>query len=101
VAADFGIGSRRWPGVAKLLEEMGELQQELAKLVATGGGTEHWDGNGDLRDRIENEMGDVIAAIFYAMAHNPQLRSHVVRARADLKEQRFNRWHEQELPGSS
>lgn len=100
MSADFGIGADRWPGVAKLLEECGELSQALAKLVATGGDTEHWDGT-DLRDRIEEEMGDVLAAVFYTMARNPQLRGHVIRRRADFKEQRFTRWHQQERQGGS
>lgn len=41
---DFSLGSKVWPGTSKLLEEMGELQQVLGKLIAVAGSTEHWDG---------------------------------------------------------
>lgn len=51
-------------GIGKLIEEMGELQTELGKLIPFPQG-EHPDGKGDLRQRIENEMADVRAAIFY------------------------------------
>lgn len=82
--------------MTKLLEEMGELTQVIAKLMATGGDTDHWDGKGDLRDRLEEEMGDVLATLFFTMDINPEIRSHVVKQRADTKEQRFRRWHVQQ-----
>lgn len=33
----YGIGSDRWPGLAKLMEEMGELQEVLGKIMACEG----------------------------------------------------------------
>jgi hypothetical protein len=49
-------------GVAKLIEECGELQQVLGKRLACWDQDEHWDGS-DLRRRMVEEMGDVMAAI--------------------------------------
>lgn len=49
-------------GVAKLIEECGELQQVLGKRLAVWDQDEHWDGS-NLRDRMAEEMGDVLAAI--------------------------------------
>lgn len=49
-------------GVAKLIEECGELQQVLGKRLAYWDADEHWDGT-NLRKRMIEEMGDVMAAI--------------------------------------
>jgi hypothetical protein len=49
-------------GVAKLIEECGELQQVLGPRLAMWDQEEHWDGS-NLVDRMVEEMGDVIAAI--------------------------------------
>jgi len=38
-SGDFSIGSAVWPGVSKVIEEMGELQQVLGKLIAVAGDT--------------------------------------------------------------
>lgn len=49
-------------GVAKLIEECGELQQVLGKKLAWWDTDEpHWDGT-ILRDRLVEEMGALIAA---------------------------------------
>ena len=65
---DFAIGSRVWPGTSKLVEEMGELQQVLGKLIATGGDTDHW--SGDLRRMLVEELGDVSAAVRFFAVEN-------------------------------
>jgi len=49
-------------GLAKLTEEIGELIQVVGKKIAYTDGT-HPDGKGDLNSRMQEEMGDVIAAI--------------------------------------
>jgi NTP pyrophosphatase (non-canonical NTP hydrolase) len=48
-------------GVAKLIEECGELQQVLGKRLAMWDQDEHWDGS-NLRERMAEEIGDVMAA---------------------------------------
>lgn len=50
-------------GLAKLLEECGELSQVAAKKLAYYDTDEHPDGAGPLSVRMENEMADVMAAI--------------------------------------
>lgn len=61
-------------GVAKLIEECGELQAELgqlqqilAKKLAYWHTDEHPDGMGSIKERIEREMGDVRAAISFVI----------------------------------
>lgn len=49
-------------GVSKLIEECGELQQDLGKFLTYGMDQPHPDGKGPMRPRIENEIADVMAA---------------------------------------
>jgi NTP pyrophosphatase (non-canonical NTP hydrolase) len=65
----FAIGSETWPGISKLVEELGEVAQVAGKLIATGGEVRHWDGT-DLRTRLEDELADLEAAIKFVMQHN-------------------------------
>jgi len=91
-AGDFAIGSRVWPGVSKVLEEMGELAQVLGKLIAVAGSTSHWDG--DLRGRVIEEAADVLAAVrFFAELNldSQELRAFNVRVFAKI--QKFHDWH--------
>ena len=91
--AEFAIGSRVWPGLSKLAEEAGEVVQVIGKLIATGGSPEHWDGLGDLRTRLENEIADLTAAcIFVAKANG--LDEQRIKERGGVKLARFSRWHE-------
>jgi hypothetical protein len=59
-AEPFGIGADTWPGLAKLAEEASEVIQIIAKLIATGGRTDHWSGM-DLGKALEDELGDLEA----------------------------------------
>lgn len=92
-SGDFSIGSQVWPGACKLIEEMGELQQVLGKLIATAGETKHWEGK-DLKERLIEEMGDVKAALnFFGEANfTADDRADIVM-HADRKQQLFLKWH--------
>ena len=50
-------------GLAKLVEECGELSQIAAKKMTCMDSDWHWDGNGSLKDRLEDEIADVLAAV--------------------------------------
>lgn len=89
----FSIGSERWPGVAKVLEECGELTQVLGKLVQIGGAQEHWDG--DLWPLIEDELADVQASIAYLIDANAVLDKQTIARRKALKESKFWAWHDE------
>lgn len=90
-AGPYSIGSDHWPGLSKLVEEMGELQQVLGKLIATNGDTTHWDGT-DLRERLVDEMGDVLAAVAFFAEFNG-LPEDDIAARANQKVDLFEAWH--------
>lgn len=90
----FSIGSRVWPGVSKLIEESGELQQVLGKLIAMHGAFNHWDGS-DLAVRLVEEMGDVLAAIaFVSLALSEEERL-ALETRRWSKFALFCKWHKE------
>lgn len=90
----FAIGSPRWPGIAKLDEEAGEVLQVIGKLMGTGGETNHWDGT-DLQARLIEEIGDVLAACEFVVSVN-HLDHESVNARRAEKLALFYRWHNSE-----
>lgn len=90
----FSFGSDTWPGLTKLVEEAAEVIQVASKLMATGGRVDHWSGE-HLGERLEEELGDLRAAIAFVMFHNRDgLRRHVIVGRTYDKTTLFNEWHE-------
>ena len=90
-ARGFAIGSETWPGISKLVEELGEVAQVAGKLIAAGGRTEHWDGT-NLRVRLEDELADLEAAITFVVRQN-QLDSGRIAERREAKLRLFSDWH--------
>lgn len=95
----FSLGQVDWAGLAKLSEECAEVCQVIAKLVATGGEVNHWSGD-NLARRLEEEMGDVQAALNFVQQHNrmPRPGRHwvsesAISIRARSKLALFNEWH--------
>jgi len=96
----FRIRDKILPGLAKLGEECGELNQVFGKLVMTGGRREHWEGS-DLYHRLEEEMGDVFAALDFLLEHSGELNLRRVYARRASKRALFEKWRQenQKYPG--
>lgn len=91
---DYGIGSDTWPGLAKLMEEMGELQQVLGKIMACDKTDAiYWDGS-SLLPNLTEELGDVQAALLFFTEANA-ISGAKVQARAEGKLDKFNHWHRQ------
>jgi NTP pyrophosphatase (non-canonical NTP hydrolase) len=95
----YGIGTETWPGLAKLMEECGEVIQVLAKLVATGSLDHTWtetDGTprgwGDLSDALHEELGDLHAALDFFVAKNDEVDFYKVQDRSNQKFATFCRW---------
>lgn len=81
-------------GVAKLIEECGELQQILGKKLAYWYTNEHPDGkNATISDRMAEEMGDVMAAITF-VAEQFKIGP-IVASRAESKYRLFQTWEAQ------
>lgn len=90
--APFIIGTTEWPGIAKLMEECGELVQACGKLLAYPDGP-HPDG-GNTRDYLHDEIADVMAAIeFVQIANAGVLDNAWINDRRDVKLQTFRGWH--------
>lgn len=90
----FCIGSDVCPGLSKLIEECGEVMQVAGKLIATGGGDQHWDGS-SLYRRIHDELADLIAAATFYIAVNG-IDIDTFNARVSQKLALFNAWHIQQ-----
>ena len=92
---NFVMGSRIWPGLAKLLEECGEVTQVCGKAIQMGGELEHYDGS-NIEERFIEELGDLQAAIdFFVMKNNLSLNA--IKARAAGKMMNFLEWHIEQL----
>lgn len=76
-------------GVTKLIEECGELQQVLGKRLAYWATDEHPDGS-NIRERMIEEIGDVMAAITL-VADNFGI-SHECLTRCERKHALFLEW---------
>jgi NTP pyrophosphatase (non-canonical NTP hydrolase) len=76
-------------GISKAVEEMGEALQVLGKVLAYGLGT-HPDGS-NLKERLEEELGDVDAAIYF-LIHKLELDDNRMIERRIEKVNRFMEW---------
>lgn len=79
-------------GLAKLLEEIGELGQVAAKKLAYYHTDEHPDGGKPLSERLEEEIADVIAASRF-VSETFELNTTRIEARIAEKLNRFKEWH--------
>jgi NTP pyrophosphatase (non-canonical NTP hydrolase) len=91
-AGPYSIGSDTWPGLAKLAEECGEVIQVIGKIIALSGAEnyDHWDGT-NVRERLQEELGDVLAAIDFVQEHNGLSRVIMIR-RKQHKTALFEKW---------
>ena len=89
----FSFGSTKWPGIAKLNEECGEVTTVVGKMMnlVDIDNLDHWDGT-NLRDEITNEIGDVLAAIAFVLNHC-SLDAETIERRKAKKLELFERWH--------
>lgn len=87
----FAFGADAWPGLAKLMEEAGEVVQVCGKLLMTYGEPKHWDGT-DLKARLEEELGDLLAAADFVQMHCGLDMSRIDGQRR-RKRLRFEQWH--------
>jgi NTP pyrophosphatase (non-canonical NTP hydrolase) len=99
-AGDYSIGSRKWPGLAKLMEECGEAVQAGAKLIAANGADVHWQNDLSLTGQLEDEIADVTAAIVFLTENNP-LDTDRITTRANRKLKLFRTWHAAETDHSN
>jgi hypothetical protein len=92
----FQLGSLIYPGLSKLVEEGGEMQQVAGKLMANGGEDEHWDGT-RLSVRIAEEVADLSAACRAFFQLNGYDGAPWVLRREIDKYNKFIQWHADNL----
>ena len=85
-----------WRGIHKVTEECGELLQILGKLGPYPDGV-HPDGKGDLRTRLQLEIGDLLAALSY-FCEAADLDQAAIQAQHDTKLAKFFRWQLTGIP---
>lgn len=91
-----------WRGIAKAIEEMGELSAVLGKLMAYPKGDHpdmhpHVDGRKvgapPLRNRLKEEVADVLAAIDYISRREfTESERGYIANRVEFKSKRYNEW---------
>ena len=79
-------------GLTKLIEECGELSQIASKKQAFMNTDTHPDGKGSMKKRLEEEMGDVLAACIL-VADNFGLDQEFLEKRVQKKLDLFRSWH--------
>lgn len=97
--APFVIGPGQWAGLAKLIEECGELIQVAGKLIAYPDG-DHPDGEPLLQERLMDEIADVQAAADF-VTHNNPLDLDRIDERVHAKFVQFTVWHQQAMASES
>jgi NTP pyrophosphatase (non-canonical NTP hydrolase) len=92
----FYIGADEWPGLSKLIEECGEVLQIVGKLIAVDGDVSapHWDRQ-DLKESLENELADLMAAIDFIGDHC-EIDTARISNRAEVKRALFEKWHQED-----
>lgn len=79
-------------GLAKLIEECGELVQVAGKKLAYYSTDKHPDGAGGLAFRLQIEIADVMAAAKF-VADNFNLDHNFIEGRFQSKLRQFREWH--------
>lgn len=87
-------------GLVKLVEECGELIQIASKKMACMESDEHWDGAGSLKERLEDEASDVLAAI-EVVVENLGLDRRRLMERKARKHRLFYEWMREDTPDTA
>jgi NTP pyrophosphatase (non-canonical NTP hydrolase) len=88
----YCIGSDRWNGISKILEETSELNTVCAKIIGNEGNTHYWEGI-DLRACLHEELADTMAAIIFFVDMN-NLDTKTIDKRLMEKLDLYYKWDE-------
>lgn len=90
--APYQLNCKNWPGMAKTIEEIGELLQPFGKIQSVGGSNVYPWGDVNLSEKVEEEAADLIAALTFLVQKSPLIREEVVIDRYRRKTMLFEAW---------
>jgi len=88
--AGYTMQNTNWPGLAKVIEESGEVLQICGKIMSIRGASIYYKGE-DLRSELEDEVGDLLASLTYLIQENKLDRAKINR-RVQYKLARYAIW---------
>lgn len=92
----YSIGSDTWPGLSRLATEAAQVVRVAARII--GGNGSHDDG-AVMRESLQDELGDLRAAIDYVVGKNA-LDWGAVNRRRDRKRTLYERWDRERRQGA-
>jgi hypothetical protein len=93
----YGIGSDTWPGLSRLAADAAQVVRVACTIIGTGNDT-HQDAAVQ-RESLQEELGDLRAAIDYVIGKNA-LDWGAVNKRRDRKRSLYERGVDEEQPAS-
>ena len=94
----FQFACPRWPGLAKLAEECGEVVQVIGKIIGTGGTMTFRDGQTIDRSRLVEGIADLEAILGFVAEHAFTEAEKAASVRRQIQNAaRFERWRTEEL----
>ena len=94
----FQFATPVWSGLAKLMEECGEVVQVCGKIIGTAGTMQFRDGQIVSRQRLVDEIADLEAIIGFVVEHNFTAAEQRACAHRQIeKVALFERWRKEEI----
>lgn len=88
----YTMNNTIWPGLAKVVEEAGEITQVAGKIMACFGQDTYYGGE-DLRGHLQEEAADLIASLTYLIEEN-KLDKKAISKRVRKKLAKYYQWKE-------
>lgn len=99
---EYAIGAEFLPGLSKLIEEIGEVNQQIGRLLQCRflGMEKHWDGSLPLRELLA-ELADLNAAIEFVVFNGlgRVMNTSGFVERKESKYQSYIQWHTEQRHG--
>ena len=86
----YSIGSDTWPGLSRLAADAAQVVRVACTIMGNGGDRGQEAETGDLRESLQEELGDLRAAIDYVIGKNA-LDWDAVNRRRDRKRSLYER----------
>lgn len=88
----YQLDCPKYPGLAKTIEEYGELGQVFGKIMSCGGNPIYPWGNVDLAAKLDEEISDLMACLIFLSLKCEYVNSEYVAERTARKMKLFEAW---------